>query len=60
MSKFPLADESQHKFILLKDFHQYKKGEVFDCYGGLVRGIGSGKESINFDDKEWFKYKKNE
>jgi len=43
-------------FVLQKDFGSYKKGEKFDCFGGLVSGITTeDDETINFSDKEWFK-----
>ena len=43
------------KFKLLKTFNEYKKGEIFDSFGGLVYGLSS-KESvkINFKDTEYF------
>lgn len=48
--------QKEYKFKLLKDWKEYKKGKIFNCEGGLIRGISSGDgEQINFDNKEWFK-----
>lgn len=42
-------------FKLIKDAKPFKKGRIFDCHGGLCRGIiTSYGQSINFDDKEYF------
>ncbi|MFW5847816.1 MAG: hypothetical protein ACOCVF_02770 [bacterium] len=45
------------KFKLIKCFGEYKKNKVFECFGGLVRGIHSKKlqKYLNFDNKEYFK-----
>jgi len=44
------------KFKLLKSIGNYKKGEVFDCFNGIVRGIYCDKTNkcYNFDDKKYF------
>lgn len=48
-------------FKLKKDFGSYKKGEVFDCYGGLVHGISDDKAgTAYFDNKSMFKMVKNQ
>lgn len=39
------------KFKLLKPIGIYKKGKVFDCFGGLVSGVGG----IDFTNTEYFK-----
>lgn len=52
--------DSRHKFRLLKDWSEYKKGQEFYCQDGLVRGISNeAGEQINFDNKEYFEYIKN-
>jgi hypothetical protein len=45
------------RFKLLKPFGYYKKGKIFESFGGLVRGITCDKtnQKINFDNKEYFK-----
>ena len=45
------------RFKLLKPFSDYKKGRIFDSFGGLVRGITCDKtnKKVNFDNKEYFK-----
>lgn len=43
------------KFKLLKDFDVWKKGEVFDCFDGIICGVSGENESIRFDNNEWFK-----
>lgn len=45
------------KFKLLKNFGDYKKGKIFECFGGLVMGICDEKtnQKINFDNKDYFK-----
>ena len=48
-------------FKLKVDFGVYKKGEVFDCFEGMVHGISDNKEgTIYFDNKEKFKMVKNQ
>lgn len=44
------------KFKLIKPFGDYKKGKIFDSFGGLIIGIGCNKtnQKINFDNKEYF------
>lgn len=37
-------------FKLKKDYGSFKKGHVFNSYGGLVSGV----QDIKFTDKEWF------
>lgn len=44
-------------FVLLKDFGEYKKGKMFNCYDGLVSGISSIAGTKSFKDKEYFKLK---
>lgn len=45
------------QFKLIKPFGDYKKGKVFDSFGGLVMGIycDKTKQKVNFDNKEYFK-----
>jgi len=44
------------KFKLIKPFGSYKKGRIFESFGGIVRGIccDQTNEKINFDNKEYF------
>ncbi len=39
-------------FKLLKPLGIYKKGHKFDCFGGLVSGVGG----ILFTNKEYFRF----
>lgn len=41
------------KFKLIKPFSDYKKGKIFDSFGGLVTGIccEKTKKKVNFDNK---------
>ena len=43
-------------FKLIIPFCEYKKGNLFDSFDGLVKGICSEKtnQNINFDNKEYF------
>lgn len=47
----------EDKFKLIKPFGDYKKGKIFDSFGGLVTGICCEKinQKINFDNNEYFK-----
>ena len=47
----------KEKFKLLKSFGKYKKGKIFDSFGGLVKGVSCNEtnQKINFDNKEFFK-----
>jgi len=56
-------EQKKYLFKLLVDLGinkkgktQYKKEEIFDCYGGLIYGIctNDGKK-YNFIDKQYFK-----
>lgn len=42
-------------FKLLKDVEGYKKGKVYDHFGGLISEISTSSESIEFKDKNYFK-----
>jgi hypothetical protein len=44
------------EFRLIKDFGSYKKGQVFNNYGGVVHGIEceDTNQTMRFDDKEYF------
>lgn len=46
----------QFLFKLKKPFSDYKVGESYNCFNGLVRGLVCNKtgDKINFDDKEYF------
>ena len=52
-----MGKELKDRFKLLKKVGKYKKGKIFESYGGLVRGIitPETEEPINFDNKEFFK-----
>lgn len=45
------------RFKLIKPFGDYKKGRIFDSFGGLVRGIicDNTNQKVNFDNKEYFR-----
>lgn len=45
------------KFKLIKEFPIYKKGRIFESFGGLVIGITCNEtnEKINFNNKDYFK-----
>ena len=47
----------KENFKLLKPFGKYKKGKIFDSFGGLVKGVScdNTNQKINFDNKEFFK-----
>lgn len=48
-------------FKLKVDHGVYKKGEVFDCFGGMVHGICDNKEgTIRFNNRDKFKMVKNQ
>lgn len=44
------------KFKLKKPFGKYKKGQVFESFDGLVRGLydEENNQEINFDNIEYF------
>lgn len=44
------------KFRLKKDWHKYKKGKIFDSYGGLVSGIAANDsgDGLHFNNSEYF------
>ena len=42
-------------FKLKKDFGEFKAGEKFDCFNGLVHGVESKGETKYFSNKEYFK-----
>jgi hypothetical protein len=52
----------QDRFVLLKPIGHFKKGKVFESFGGLVSGVvvemEEGEVQINFSDPEWFSLKK--
>lgn len=41
-------------YKLKKAFGEYKVGKTYDSFGGLVRGLSTETNKINFSDKEWF------
>jgi hypothetical protein len=47
----------EDEFKLIKPFGKYKKGKVFESFGGLVCGISCDltNKKINFDNKSFFK-----
>ena len=56
--------KNKFEFILLQDVGEYKKGKVFDSFGGLVSGVVVGlnnneEKKLLFYDSEWFKLKNN-
>lgn len=54
-------NDLKDKFILLKKVGNYKKGHIFESFGGLVSGveleIDGNLIKIRFDDTEYFKLK---
>jgi hypothetical protein len=49
----------QDGFVLLKPIGHFKKGKVFESFGGLVSGVAVGEGTqIKFSDPEWFRPKK--
>lgn len=51
-----IEDMDKTEFRLIQDFGSYKKGQVFNCFGGLVHGIEceDTNQTMRFDDKEYF------
>lgn len=50
------------KFVLLKSVGKFKKGKIFESFGGIVCGVvvelANGEEkTIKFYDSTWFKIK---
>lgn len=43
-------------FELKVNVGDYKKGRIFDSFGGLVRGMILGKKLYKFDNKKYFKF----
>jgi hypothetical protein len=55
--------KNKSEFVLLQDVGEYKKGKVFDSFGGLVSGVvavlsNNEEKKLLFYDSEWFKLKK--
>ncbi len=46
-----VPNDDSDRFKLLKPLGKFKKGHIFDSFGGLVSGI----EDIKFNNKEYFK-----